>query len=100
MPIQNLVGWSVTGLAYMGISRLLWGSEIAPLSSTDIRFPFAVYTANVLFAMVLSLGTGLWAPVILAIVAGLVPASLALRDRAPGTLEPSGSGRWRPSPTH
>ena len=28
MPIQNLVGWSVTGLLYMGLSRLLWGSDI------------------------------------------------------------------------
>jgi putative membrane protein len=100
MPIQNLVGWSVTGLAYMGISRLLWGSEIAPLTPAMIRFPFVVYAANLVFAMVLSLSAGLWAPVILALVAGMLPASLCLRDRGQATLEPHGSGRWRPSPTH
>ena len=27
MPVQNLIGWSLTGLLYMGLSRLLWGSN-------------------------------------------------------------------------
>ena len=30
MPIQNLVGWSVTGLLYMGVSRLLWRENMRP----------------------------------------------------------------------
>ena len=80
MPIQNLVGWSVTGLLYMGLSRLLWRQDmsLAELGPPS-WFPFAVYAANLFFAMVLSLGAGLWPPVALALVAGMLPAWLAMR---------------------
>jgi putative membrane protein len=82
MPIQNLVGWSVTGLLYMGISRLLWRQDMSPSELAPTSwFPFAVYAANLIFAMALSLGAGLWPPVVLALVAGMVPAALALRGR-------------------
>jgi putative membrane protein len=80
MPIQNLVGWSVTGLLYMGISRLLWRQDMSAVELAPTSwFPFAVYAANLIFAMALSLGAGLWPPVVLALVAGMVPAALALR---------------------
>lgn len=100
MPLQNLVGWSLTGLIYMGVSRLLWGSDIAPATVMPvIAFPFTVYAANLLFAMALSASAGLWPPIILAIVAGLLPASLALR--APARLAASSLARqpWRTSPS-
>ena len=60
MPIQNLVGWSVTGLLYMGLSRPLWGSDIdvGRIAGTA-WFPFTVYVANLGFAMALSLSAGL-----------------------------------------
>lgn len=80
MPIQNLVGWSVTGLLYMGISRLLWRENMSPAELAPTSwFPFAVYAANLIFAMFLSLGAGLWPPVVLALVAGMLPAWLAIR---------------------
>jgi putative membrane protein len=100
MPVQNLVGWSLTGLLYMGLSRLLWGSdvEIAPVAATA-WFPCTVYLANVIFAMALSASTELWAPVVLAAVAGVVPAILAVRPYR--TAQPSEVGRrtWRVSPS-
>jgi uncharacterized membrane protein len=100
MPIQNLAGWSFTGLLYMGISRLLWGSDIDPASVLpSIRFPFVVYTFNLAFAMALSLSAGLWPPVILAIVAGVIPASLALRGDWPRPVTPVENQAWRASPT-
>ncbi len=100
MPIQNLAGWSFTGLLYMGISRLLWGSDIdpAPVLPT-IRFPFVVYAANLVFAMALSLSAGLWPPVILAIVAGVIPASFGLRGDRPRPTPPVEERAWRASPT-
>jgi putative membrane protein len=100
MPLVNLAGWSLTGLLYMGISRVLWRGDIdiarvAPVAS----FPFVVYAANLLFAMTLSLSAGLWEPVALALLAGLVPASLALTARRRVALPPIESQQWRPSPT-
>ncbi len=91
MPLQNLLGWSLTGLVYMGISRLLWGSDIDVAAVAPVaNFPFLVYAANLLFAMALSASAGLWPPVILAIVAGLLPAALALRPWREAGAMPTG----------
>ena len=77
MPISNLVGWSLTGLVYMGLSRLLWRRNLAT-SSIAAWFPIGVYVANTGFAIALDLSAGLWIPVLIAVVLGLMPASLAL----------------------
>lgn len=96
MPVQNLVGWSVTGLAYMGISWLLWRRDIEVTEvSPTIAFPFIVYAANLMFAMALSLSAGLWPPVILALVAGMVPAALALHDTNGRSTPPVDRRTWR-----
>ncbi|HEV2072603.1 MAG TPA: carotenoid biosynthesis protein [Thermomicrobiales bacterium] len=76
MPVKNFIGWSVTGLLFMAISRLLWREEVRP-QSVPMLFPLAVYTANVIFAMVLSAGVDLWMPILLAAVLGLIPAGVA-----------------------
>jgi putative membrane protein len=100
MPVQNLVGWSLTGLLYMGISRLLWGDHIeAAQVAGTAWFPFAVYVANVVFAMALSLSAGLWQPVVLAALAGLLPAALVVRPHWPPILPPLGERSWRASPS-
>lgn len=98
MPLQNLAGWSLTGLAYMGLSRLLWGDDLDPDAvAPAVRFPFTVYVANLAFAIALSLSAGLWPPVVLAILAGIIPASLAVvTDRPP---LPFGERLWRASPS-
>lgn len=77
MPISNLVGWSLTGLVYMGLSRLLWRANL-DTRPTAVWFPFGVYAANTVFAIALDLSAGLWIPVLMAVVLGLLPASLAL----------------------
>jgi putative membrane protein len=84
MPLQNLVGWSVTGLLYMGLSRLLWGSDIDVAQVAPLAwFPTADYAANLLFAMALNVGAGLWPPIALAALAGLLPAVIAFRTWLP-----------------
>ena len=100
MPIQNLVGWSLTGLLYMGISRLLWGSDIdvGRIAGTA-WFPFTVYVANLGFAMALSLSAGLWPPVVLAALVGMLPAALAIRPRWRPPLPPLGERTWHASPS-
>jgi putative membrane protein len=100
MPVQNLVGWSLTGLLFMGLSRLLWRGDIdAARAATTAWFPFTVYAANLVFAMALSLSAGLWPAAVLAVLAGLVPASFALRPRRPHALLPLGNRMWRASPS-
>ncbi len=80
MPISNLVGWSLTGLVYMSFSRLLWRADI-DVQRIAVWFPFGVYIANTGFAIALNLSAGLWIPVLVAVVFGLIPASLALPRR-------------------
>jgi uncharacterized membrane protein len=100
MPIQNLVGWSATGLLYMGVSRLLWRSDV-DLARVAPRawFPAAVYAANLAFAMALSLGAGLWQPVALAALAGLAPAMFAIGVGRTTGREAREERRWTASPS-
>jgi putative membrane protein len=82
MPIQNFVGWAATALVFMGLSRLLWGADPDP-ARIPAWFPLAIYAINLAFAIALSASVGLWPPILLALVLGLLPATLAWR-RSPG----------------
>ncbi|MGB3307393.1 MAG: carotenoid biosynthesis protein [Thermomicrobiales bacterium] len=73
MPIKNFIGWSLTGLVFMAISRALW-REDAVFAPWELAIPLGIYIANLIFAMVLSAGVGLWIPIALAAVLGMVPA--------------------------
>lgn len=85
MPIRNLVGWSLTGLTYMGINRLCWRSN-TETKTLPIWLPFGVYVANTVFAIALTLGVGVWQPSLIAFFFGILPATLVLRSssRTPG----------------
>jgi uncharacterized membrane protein len=80
MPIKNFIGWSATGLVFMAVSRWLWRENVDS-RTVPMRLPWAVYAVNLLFAIVLSAGVDLWIPIILAIVLGLVPATIVLLPR-------------------
>lgn len=86
MPVINFVGWTVTGLIYMGISRAIW-QRPAPVANLPGVFPFIVFTVNTIFAMGLSLSVGLWIPCVLAFVLGIVPAAMALIHHGNPALE-------------
>lgn len=92
MPVQNLVGWAMTGAAFMAVSRALWGEDPDP-ERLSAPFLVAMYAINVAFAVALSASVGLWIPVVLAGVFGVAPALLALapthrRDRVPAPAVP------------
>jgi uncharacterized membrane protein len=78
MPLQNLLGWIGTGLAFMAVARVLWRRDVTP-GEAPPAISFLVYAANVVWAMVLSGSVGLWEPILLAAVLGLAPAALAFR---------------------
>jgi putative membrane protein len=97
MPIRNFVGWSITGLIYMSVARVLWRREPVVAPSATL-LPLAVYTANMIFAMVLSISVGLWFPVVLAAALGVLPAAytLLVRPRV-DKGDPVMTRSWRPS---
>jgi putative membrane protein len=76
MPIKNFVGWSVTGLVFMALSRWLWRTDLDP-TSYPVSIPLGMYAVNMGFASLLSVSVGLWQPLLLAAVCGLLPALLA-----------------------
>ncbi|MCB9664797.1 MAG: carotenoid biosynthesis protein [Alphaproteobacteria bacterium] len=73
MPLVNLVGWLVTGAAFMGVARA-WIGGGADRAPADRRFLLALYGTNLAFGAVLCASLGLVAPIVLALVAGLLPA--------------------------
>jgi uncharacterized membrane protein len=82
MPLQNLLGWIGTGVAFMAVARLLWRGDVEP-GRTPPMVPFLVYVTNVVWAMVISASVGLWGPILLVTVLGIVPAMAALREHLP-----------------
>jgi len=91
MPIKNFIGWSVTGLVFMLASRALWREDV-DAQRLSVNVPLVVYAANLAFAMVLSAGVGLWLPIVLAVVLGLVPAAIAAW---PERRFPAAGLRWQ-----
>lgn len=80
MPVVNFVGWAVTAFTFMALARLAWGAEPDPVAErVPAWFPFTVYAANMAFAAVISASVGLWIPILLALLLGVLPAVLALR---------------------
>lgn len=78
MPIRNFIGWMLTGATFMTVARLLWRSDA---TSVPTGVPLLIYVTNLIWAMILCLGAGLWPPVVIASLLGILPALLLLRPR-------------------
>ena len=77
MPMRNLVGWTLNGLIFLGVSRLLWRADFDKRHLAT-WLPLGVYTANTGFAMALNLSIGSWFPALLSALFVLFPESLVL----------------------
>lgn len=73
MPYQNFAGWMGTGVVFMLVATLLWKLKPLTLPDNDLKLPLAIYLANFVFAMVLSLAAGFYIPVVLGIILGILP---------------------------
>jgi uncharacterized membrane protein len=73
MPYQNFAGWFGTGVVFMSVATVLW--QFRPLSTINIQLetPLIVYLGNFGFAMIMSLAEGIYTPVILGIILGVIP---------------------------
>jgi len=75
MPLRNLAGWFGTGIVYIAAGRLAWNERDAPRVSVAI--PYAVYTINIVWSMILSIAAGMWPTAVAAIIVSLIPATMA-----------------------
>lgn len=89
MPLRNFAGWAATAAAFMTLSRLFWGTEL-PVDRVRPAFPIVTYMVNLLFAMALNASVGLWLPIVLVTVLGLLPLVVVGRPVPPRlVLRPS-----------
>ncbi|MFB8789076.1 MAG: carotenoid biosynthesis protein [Potamolinea sp.] len=74
-PYRNFAGWIATGVLFMTVAALLWKRAPIALSRKQLVFPLVVYLSNIAFGAVMTIaGAGLWLPVGLSILFGIVPA--------------------------
>lgn len=78
MPYQNFAGWFGTGLTFMTLAAIAWreNANVQGLTRAQLTLPLTIYIANFSFAMVMSLAGGIYTPVLLGLVLGLLPALL------------------------
>lgn len=74
-PYRNFGGWLATAGLFMSVAALLWKKTPITLSRQQLGFPLVVYISNIVFSAVMTLfGVGLWIPVGLSLLFGVVPA--------------------------
>jgi len=79
-PFRNFVGWIATGVVFMTVAALMWKKAPISLTRKQLTLPLVVYISNILFGAVLTIwGAGIWIPVALSIVLGVVPAVVLVR---------------------
>jgi uncharacterized membrane protein len=92
MPYQNFAGWFGTGVVFMSVATLLWTVKPLTLPQNRLGLPLAMYVGNFGFATIMSLAAGIYIPVLLGIILGVIPA-LALyqmgSNSAGDAIEPS-----------
>ncbi|MEP6991984.1 MAG: carotenoid biosynthesis protein [bacterium] len=79
MPLTNWLGWLLTGCIVARVMLAVvpprqWADEVSPA-----RLPLVLYAVNGVFPILICAGRGMWAAVILGILAMALPLGLALR---------------------
>jgi uncharacterized membrane protein len=90
MPYQNFAGWFGTGVVFMTVATLIWRMKPLQLSSTQLGLPLAVYLGNFAFATITSLAAGIYIPILLGLLLGVMPL-LVLYQMATARPTPIGS---------
>jgi uncharacterized membrane protein len=87
MPYQNFAGWMGTGAVFMTVAALFWRTQPPVLRRVQLNLPIAIYLGNFAFATVMSLAAGIWIPVVLGVILGVVPAVICWRTASSVDLE-------------
>ncbi len=92
MPYENFAGWFGTGVVFMTVATLIWRAKPLTLPSSQLGLPFAIYLSNFTFATVTSLAAGIYIPILLGLVLGILPLlvfyQMATSQIASDGLEP------------
>ena len=83
MPYQNFAGWFGTGVVFMTVASLIWRVKPLNLPEEQPGVPFAIYLSNFGFATIMSLGAGIYPPIFLGLILGVLPAYLFYRMALP-----------------
>ena len=79
MPYQNFAGWFGTGAVFMTVATLIWKVKPFNFPQSDLGLPLAIYVSNFAFAMIMSLAAGIYIPVLLGLIVGLLPVLVLYR---------------------
>lgn len=79
MPYQNFAGWFGTGVVFMTVATLMWKVKPFNFPQNNLRLPLAIYVSNFAFAMIMSLAAGIYIPVLLGLMVGLIPVLVLYR---------------------
>ena len=79
MPYQNFAGWFGTGAVFMNAATLIWKVKPFNFPQCNLGVPLAIYVSNFAFAMIMSLAAGIYIPVLLGLIVGLLPVLVLYR---------------------
>ncbi len=73
MPYQNFAGWFGTGVVFMSVATFIWQAKPMSVPRSNLGLPLAIYLGNFAFATVMSLAAGIYIPIGIGIVLGVLP---------------------------
>jgi putative membrane protein len=85
MPYQNFAGWLGTGALFMSVATWIWSAKPLTLPRHQLGTPLAIYLSNFAFATILSLAAGIYLPILLGILLGVVPVLLCYQTAVTGS---------------
>jgi putative membrane protein len=87
MPYQNFAGWLGTGALFMSAATWIWSAKPLTLPRKQLELPLIVYLSNFTFATILSLAAGIYLPIFLGIILGVVPVLACYQTAVAGSKE-------------
>jgi uncharacterized membrane protein len=73
MPYENFAGWFGTGVVFMTVATAIWRLKPLTLPSNQLGLPLAIYLGNFAFATITSLAAGIYIPIGLGLILGVLP---------------------------
>jgi uncharacterized membrane protein len=92
MPYENFAGWFGTGVVFMTVSTFIWRMKPLTLPNTQLGLPLAVYLGNFAFATITSLAAGIYIPILLGSILGIMPLMIfyQMATTRPNEIAPEG----------
>lgn len=85
MPYQNFAGWLGTGALFMTAATWIWSAKPLTLPRKQLELPLIVYLSNFTFATILSLAAGIYLPIFLGIILGVLPILVCYQTAVRGS---------------